>query len=291
MIEVQYDRGTLLLTPQPTSGKKWREFVIWDRRVEQFRALGCNYKDLLKALQQEEISFVDQAEQFSSFKLNLYSKQDYSVISDEEKTFRGWVETGRRGTFVVTELQKLALVKLAIKEVASKTLIIAPTQAIAQRWLLKLKPVLRGNVKIASTLKDRSIKTAPILIISFNLAAILSEEIGNQYSLLIIDEYLLLSLDTGSWNFIDILKSFIAPFRLGISTFTLPGQPQEILNFLGATIYCSDSASSTENSEEVDSFIDYLTSIRSDLYSESEQLERLVIAEPDFGDLPTEYEI
>lgn len=67
---LKYDRGTLVLHPQP-KGRAWVEDVTWEDRVEKFRLPALHNRRFLEAMNREGIEVKDEAKAVSTLEPNL----------------------------------------------------------------------------------------------------------------------------------------------------------------------------------------------------------------------------
>ena len=179
-----YDRGTLLLHPPPRS-KGWMAYATWDDRVEKFRIQGIDYRGVVEALQQENTDFVDKAKAFSELKLD--SQLSLEPYPHQAAALQAWKQAGRQGVIVLpTGAGKTLVAQLAMAATPRSTLILVPTIDLMHQWYAQLLTVFPGTEigLLGGGSRDRS----PILISTYDSAAIQIESLGDLYGLLICDE-------------------------------------------------------------------------------------------------------
>jgi superfamily II DNA or RNA helicase len=226
-----YDRGTLILHPPP-KGQAWVRFATWDDRVEKFRMPAHLYRSFIEAMRAEGLEITDKAGSFEPTELSLAAKHEPYAHQVEAKA--AWVNSGRRGVIVLpTAAGKTYLAQLCMEATPRSTLIVVPTLDLLHQWYADLKAAF-PDVEVGllgGGSKDRT----PILVSTYDSAAIYAEDLGNRYGLLIFDEcHHLPGEFTRS-----IAESSIAPYRLGL-TATLErsdGKHEDILNLIGPLLY------------------------------------------------------
>jgi len=206
---ITYDRGTLLLHPPP-KGKAWVEFVTWDDRVEKFRIPAIQYRPLLEALQGEDIQFNDEAKGFEA--LELVPSLEMPPYRHQEEALWAWKKAKRQGVVVLpTAAGKTYLAQLAMQCTPRSTLVVVPTLDLMHQWYAHLEAAF-PDVEVG-LLGGGSRDKSPILISTYDSAAIHAETLGNRYALIVFDECHHLPTD-----FNRVIAEFaIAPYRLGLS--------------------------------------------------------------------------
>ncbi|MEC4813765.1 MAG: DEAD/DEAH box helicase family protein [Scytonema sp. PMC 1069.18] len=204
-----FDRGTLILHPPPR-GKAWMDFATWDDRVEKFRIPAIRYRPLVEALQAEETFFQDEAKAFHP--LELASAMEMEPYSHQSEALAAWKLAGRQGVVVLpTAAGKTYLAQMAMQATPRTTLIVVPTLDLMHQWYAHLKAAFPDAE--VGLLGGGSRDKTPILVSTYDSAAIHAESLGNQYALLIFDECHHLPTD---FNRV-IAEYAIAPYRLGLS--------------------------------------------------------------------------
>jgi superfamily II DNA or RNA helicase len=226
-----YDRGTLLLHPPPR-GRGWMEYATWDDRVEKFRVPGHNYRQLVEVLQHEQTDFIDKAKAFAS--LELDSQLQLEPYPHQAAALQAWKRAGRQGVIVLpTGAGKTLVAQLAMAATPRSTLILVPTIDLMHQWYAQLLTAFPGTEigLLGGGSRDRS----PILISTYDSAAIQIESLGDLYGLLICDECHHLPTD-----FYRVVAEYsIAPYRLGLSATPerSDGKHQDLEQLLGKEVY------------------------------------------------------
>jgi superfamily II DNA or RNA helicase len=228
---LKYDRGTLTLHPPPR-GKKWLDFATWDDRIEKYRVLGLHYRPLIETLQGENIDFSDEAKAFTP--LELTASFDRQPYPHQTEALMAWKKAGRRGVVVLpTASGKTFLAQMAMECTPRTTLIIVPTIDLLHQWYAQMLASF-PDLEIG-LLGGGSRDNTPILIATYNSAAIHSETIGNRYALLIFDECHHLPADF----FRKVAEDSIAPYRLGLTATPdrADGSHEDLDRLIGPVIY------------------------------------------------------
>ena len=228
---LSFDRGTLILHPPPR-GKAWIDYATWDDRVEKFRVPAIHYRNLVVALRTNDAKFVDKAKGFSALELN--AELDRTPYPHQQEALDAWVGRERRGVVVLpTASGKTYLAQMAMQATPRHTLITVPTLDLMHQWYAQLEAAFPG-VEIG-LLGGGSRDKTPILVATYDSAAIHAEQIGDRYGLLICDECHHLPSD---FNRV-IAEYAIAPYRLGLTATPdrSDGRHADLDHLLGPIVY------------------------------------------------------
>jgi superfamily II DNA or RNA helicase len=228
---LKFDRGTLILHPPP-QGKAWIDYATWDDRVEKFRVPAIHYRPLIETLQAAEIEFVDEAKDF--FNLELTSSFEMTPYPHQSEALIAWKQEGRRGVVVLpTAAGKTYLAQMAMESTPRTTLILVPTLDLMHQWYAQMEAAF-PDVEVG-LLGGGSRDRSPILIATYDSAAIHAETIGNRYALMIFDECHHLPTD-----FYRVIAEYaIAPYRLGLTATPerTDGRHRELDSLIGNIVY------------------------------------------------------
>lgn len=225
-----YDRGTLILHPPP-KGKDWLDFATWDDRVERFRVPAIEYRSLLTATQSTDPRLVDQAKSYET--LELTPSLQMEPYRHQQEALDAWQQE-RRGVVVLpTAAGKTYLAQLVIQATQRSTLITVPTLDLMHQWYAHLVAAF-PDAEIG-LLGGGSRDRTPILISTYDSAAIQAENLGNRYGLLVFDECHHLP---SSFNRV-IAEYAIAPYRLGLTATPerSDGKHEDLDSLIGPTVY------------------------------------------------------
>jgi superfamily II DNA or RNA helicase len=206
---LSFDRGTLLLHPPPP-GKAWIDYATWDDRVERFRLPALHYRRLLEALKGEGTPLVDQAPAFGP--LPLIPALEMTPYPHQQAALAAWRAAGRQGVVVLpTGAGKTYLAQLAMQDTQLSTLIVVPTLDLMHQWYAHLLAAFPDAP--VGLLGGGSHDRTPLLVATYDSAAIQADALGNYYALLVFDEcHHLPSAFTRV-----IAESSLAPYRLGLT--------------------------------------------------------------------------
>ncbi|NJO73357.1 MAG: DEAD/DEAH box helicase [Leptolyngbyaceae cyanobacterium RM1_406_9] len=228
---LKFDRGTLILHPPPR-GKAWVDFATWDDRVERFRLPALQYRDLVETLQAEGTPFTDEAKEFAA--IALTSSFEMQPYPHQQEALDAWVAARRRGVVVLpTAAGKTYLAQMAMQATPRSTLITVPTLDLMHQWYAHLMAAFPDAE--VGLLGGGSRDRTPILVATYDSAAIHAESLGNRYALLICDECHHLPSD---FNRV-IAEYAIAPYRLGLTATPdrTDGRHIDLDTLLGSVVY------------------------------------------------------
>ena len=228
---LSFDRGTLILHPPP-KGKVWVEFVTWDDRIEKFRMPAMQYRAFLEAVRREGTEIVDKAAQFQ--KLTLEPVEAKEPFAHQQEALQAWQDAGMRGVVVLpTGAGKTYLAHMAMQATPRSTLIVVPTLDLLHQWYAQLEATFPDTSvgRLGGGAKDDT----PILVATYDSAAIFAEKLGNRYGLLIFDECHHLPADFKR----SIAEYSIAPYRLGLSATPerSDGKDADLDTLIGSVVY------------------------------------------------------
>lgn len=226
-----FDRGTLILHPPPR-GKAWIDYAIWDDRVERFRIPASSYRHLVQVLKAENTVFQDRAAAFEG--VELVSAFEMTPYAHQYQALAAWKEAGRAGVVVLpTGAGKTYLAQLAMQATCLSTLIVVPTLDLMHQWYAHLLAAFPDTD--VGLLGGGSHDQTPVLVATYDSAAIHAETLGNRYGLLIFDECHHLPGD-----FIRVIAEYaVAPHRLGL-TATLErtdGRHEDLRSLIGPVVF------------------------------------------------------
>lgn len=228
---LSYDRGTLILHPPPR-GKEWVDYATWDDRIERFRIPAIAYRNLVLALRQAGTELNDQAKGFRD--VALLPSLEMEPYPHQQEALDAWKRAGRSGVVVLpTAAGKTYLAQLAMQATQRSTLIMVPTLDLMHQWYAHLVAAF-PDAEIG-LLGGGSRDRTPILIATYDSAAIHAETLGNQYALLVFDECHHLPSD---FNRV-IAEYAIAPYRLGLTATPdrTDGKHEDLNTLIGAEVY------------------------------------------------------
>lgn len=228
---IKFDRGTLVIHPPP-QGKGWIDYAVWDDRIERFRVPANHYRPLVELLRAEGVPFEDQAQGFQP--LELTPRIERTPYAHQREALQAWIQAQRRGVVVLpTAAGKTYLAQMAMQATPRSTLITVPTLDLMHQWYAHLVAAF-PDVEVG-LLGGGSRDRTPILVATYDSAAIHAESLGNLYALLICDECHHLPSD---FNRV-IAEYAIAPYRLGLTATPdrTDGRHTDLDTLLGPVVY------------------------------------------------------
>ncbi len=234
--KLRFDRGTLILHPPPR-GKDWIDYATWDDRIERFRVPAHQYRALVETLRRSQTAFEDTATAFEP--LTLDPELVMTPYPHQQEALTAWTQAGRTGVVVLpTAAGKTYLAQLAMEATPRSTLITVPTLDLMHQWYAHLEKAFPAAS--VGLLGGGSRDRTPILVATYDSAAIHAETLGNQYGLLICDECHHLPSD---FNRV-IAEYAIAPYRLGLTATPdrADGRHEDLDQLLGPVVYHKTAA-------------------------------------------------
>lgn len=226
-----FDRGTLLLHPPPR-GKAWIEYATWDDRVERFRIPALAYRSLVQALRAEQTPLVDEARAFHE--VALVPALEMAPYPHQREALTAWTQAGRLGVVVLpTGAGKTYLAQLAMQAIRRSTLIVVPTLDLMHQWYAHLLAAFPDAS--LGLLGGGAHDQTPLLIATYDSAAIHAETLGNRYGLLVFDECHHLPSD-----FSRVIAEYsLAPYRLGLTATPerSDGKHADLTRLIGPEVY------------------------------------------------------
>ncbi|MEL6815336.1 MAG: DEAD/DEAH box helicase family protein [Cyanobacteria bacterium J06598_3] len=228
---LKFDRGTLVLHPPPR-GKAWIDYAVWDDRIERFRVPADKYRPLVAALKSEGVRFDDKVQTFEP--IDLQADLQLTPYAHQQEALQAWKAHERKGVVVLpTAAGKTYLAQMVMASTPRRTLITVPTLDLMHQWYANLEAAFPG-VEVG-VLGGGSRDRTPILVATYDSAAIYAEDLGNQYALLICDECHHLPSDFHR----SIAEYSIAPYRLGLTATPerSDGRHEDLAQLLGEVVY------------------------------------------------------
>ncbi|MDQ3397054.1 MAG: DEAD/DEAH box helicase family protein, partial [Deinococcota bacterium] len=229
--KLTFDRGTLIVHPPP-KGKRWLDFAAWDDRVEKFRIPAIKYRSFLEAVRAEGVAVEDKAKGFAP--LTLTPALEVEPFRHQKEALQAWLKAGRQGVVVLpTGSGKTYLAQLAMQATPRSTLIVVTTLDLMHQWYAHLVAAF-PDAEIG-LLGGGSRDRTPVLVATYDSAAIHAETLGNRYGLLIFDECHHLP---GEF-FRAVAEYSIAPYRLGLTATVerSDGKHEDLRPLVGGLVY------------------------------------------------------
>ncbi len=209
LIEIVYDKGTLLVRNIQPEHVKCFSFLKWDARISAFRAMAYHYRTLILKLRQEKIEYQDIAKDF--LPQNYILQHKIEPRAHQTQALNAWKAQGSHGVVVLpTGAGKTILAVLAIAQTQRPTLIHVPTIDLMTQWYEILKKFFAIPIGL---LGGGYNQMELITVATYDSALIHVPYKGNKFGLLIFDEWHHLPGEQLQYTAI----SSLAPFRLALT--------------------------------------------------------------------------
>lgn len=208
-----YDHGTVLIK---NTSQEWRPKLnsplLWDPRVESYRARGRHYSTLLKECR--GLTFVDLVKTDLNYPTHAQWKLP-DLRPYQSTALQVWQEAGCAGIIVLpTGAGKTILALSAMSEIGSRCLCLVPTRALLEQWQNEIQKYYTGKIGIQG---DGVHTLHPVTISTYESAYRNVALYGNQFDLVVVDECHHFGVGIRD----EILEMLTARNRLGL-TATLP---------------------------------------------------------------------
>jgi superfamily II DNA or RNA helicase len=228
-LALRLDRGTLIAREVP---EVVAHLFTWDARSQVYRAPGNMYRETCELLRGQLVGYRDEAAGFQ--KLNLRFAREITPYPHQKEALQAWKNAGRRGVVVLpTGAGKTLVAQLAMQATPRSTLICVPTLDLMQQWYSGLLAAFPDeNIGL---LGGGSRDDTPLLISTYDSAAIHAEELAGKYGLIIFDEAHHLP---GDFTRV-IAEMSLAPYRLGLTATPKrsDGREADLETLIGPLVY------------------------------------------------------
>ncbi|MPY67887.1 DEAD/DEAH box helicase [Deinococcus sp. SDU3-2] len=224
---LRLDRGTLVMWEVP---EVVSHLFTWDSRSQSYRAPGQTYREVMEALGQAGVK--DEAASF--LKLDLGYARDIEPYQHQQGALNAWKRAGRRGVVVLpTGAGKTLVAQLALRDTPRSALVCVPTLDLMHQWyagLLAAFPDAQVGLLGGGSKDD-----APILVSTYDSAAIHAEDLAGRYAFQVFDEchhlpapFTRVTAEMG-----------IAPYRLGLTATPKrsDGREADLDGLVGPVVY------------------------------------------------------
>jgi superfamily II DNA or RNA helicase len=209
LLEIFFDKGTLIAQHYNCEFNKYFNFFKWDERILAYRAPAFYYRDFVLSLREKKIPYVDNAKNFFPREFPIASQlipRNY-----QKEALLSWITIGSRGVIVLpTGSGKTILAILAISKIQRPTLIHVPTIDLMTQWHQVLQIFFQIPIGL---LGGGYHNLESITVATYDSALIHVPFNGNKFGFIIFDECHHLPSEQMQYTAI----SSIAPFRLGLT--------------------------------------------------------------------------
>jgi len=231
-MELTFDRGTLVLegdAPGVDLGD-WPG-VVWDPRVDAFRAPAWRYSEVLARLDQSGGALLDRVPAWKDWR--VYGWRKVVLRPYQAAALYAWQAARRRGVVSLpTGSGKTWVALAAMASAAVPTLCVVPTRVLMHQWRSALERVYDGPVGLWG---DGQRRLYPVTVTTFESAYRHMAQWGQRFGLVVVDEAHHFGQSTRDL----MLEMSAATTRLGLTaTPPAPGPQAERLDELvGPTVF------------------------------------------------------
>ena len=207
-LSLHFDKGTILLKGVEEEHVQHLDGIVWDERTSCYRAPALNYRELVSALLEQNISYQDHARKFSAENFSL--KKEIQPRSFQSEAANAWMSEKRGVVTMPTGAGKTILAVMLIAKIGRPTLIHVPTIDLMRQW----KEVLSEFFDTPIGLFGGGTNDVQLITVATYDSALLHvPHHGNLFGLLVFDECH--HLPGEQYQFTAL--GSIAPFRLGLT--------------------------------------------------------------------------
>lgn len=208
-VTLSFDRGTILFRSEgDISWLKSISSVLWDERVEAYRAPASNYRLLLRTLKDRDIRLQNQVcySWGATLPLSVPQLRPY-----QEASLGAWRDAKGRGIIVLPTGAGKTIIGIAAIALSKRPAIcLVPTRILLEQWRDRLREQFGMPIGV---LGDGKHELAPVMVATFESAYRYMNWIGNRFQLIIVDEV----HHFGAGVRDEALEMCIAPYRLGLT--------------------------------------------------------------------------
>lgn len=207
-LELRFEAGTLVVDGLPEASSV-PEMLVWDDRIERFRAEAIDYRKVLAALLRDGFTVVDAAREYVECDFEIHERME--PYEHQQEALDAWKGAGRRGLVVLpTGAGKTYVAQMAIETVARSTLVVVPTIDLMNQWSGVLEQAFGCKVGL---LGGGYHEIEELTVTTYDSAAIHMERLGGRFGLVVFDEAHHLPGEV----YRQASECSIAPFRLGLT--------------------------------------------------------------------------
>jgi superfamily II DNA or RNA helicase len=185
-------------------------YAVWDDRVRAFRVQALYYREIMDYLKRSDLSVIKDNVQDLPPCPNLIC-ENIVLRGYQKRALEAWDKAGRRGVVVLpTGAGKTVVALKAIELVNQPTIVVVPTLDLMEQWKKRIEEDLKIEVGVYGG-GDNILKA--VTVSTYDSAYIRASEIGNKFSLIVLDEVHHLP----SEGYRQIAEMFTAPYRMGLT--------------------------------------------------------------------------
>lgn len=209
-------------------------YSTFDPRDQVFRSKGLHYHNIIQYLEESEIPYQDNVNNFIPFPAHLELKTPVNLRDYQKKSIENWAKAGKKGCIILPTGSGKTLIGVKIIEIIKNaSIIIVPTIDLMHQWNAVLSKYFQNDMIGMIGGGQEDIK--PITICTYDSAYIKSAVFGNRFDLVIFDEVHHLA----SPGYRNIAENLTARYRLGL-TATIKredGKHKDLPSLIGGIVY------------------------------------------------------
>jgi superfamily II DNA or RNA helicase len=230
-MRLEFDRGTVTLAGCPEHVGFDLPGVLWDPRVQVYRAPGFRYSALEAALARSGRTFHDHV--CAGAERTVAPWEEVELRPYQAAALMSWELSNGRGLVVLpTGSGKTRLALAAMARRRCRTLCLVPTRVLLEQWRTVLGQFYRGPI---GRYGDGTRALEAVTVATFASAFHHMASIGNRFDLLVVDEAHHFGTGPGD----EALELCTAPARIGLTATPPTGQLQRtrLDELIGPEVY------------------------------------------------------
>jgi superfamily II DNA or RNA helicase len=229
-MKLLFDHGTLVLAEAPDLSRKPIPGILWDPRVELYRAPAYRYADVVEGLRSLGLPLTDDVRAKPT--RTAYPWHTPELRPYQQAAAVAWQLSNERGVIALpTGSGKTRVAGAVMAQAGLRTLCLVPTRALLTQWLAELARFYSGPI---GCLGDGRQELQDVTVATFESAFRWMPRIGDRFDLLVVDE----AHHFGCGIRDEALEMCVASRRLGLSA-TPPDGPQlaRLEELVGPVVY------------------------------------------------------
>jgi superfamily II DNA or RNA helicase len=230
-VRLVFDAGTVVvLDADPRIDLSDIPGLLWDPRVQRYRAAACRHREVASALAGRGVRFSDEV---LAGARSIGGWREVPLRAYQKEALQAWERAGHRGVVVLptgSGKTRVALGAMAIR--ARPALCLVPTRVLLDQWVREIARFLAGDVGRYGD-GDRVLRS--VTVSTYESAFRNMDVLGDRFELLVVDE----AHHFGGGAHDDALVMCAAPMRLGLTATPLAdaGAGEKVRRLIGDTVY------------------------------------------------------
>lgn len=222
-MRLTFEHGTVVVSEPPDLDLGFAPGLMWDPRVELWRAPARFHSDLVRALRAKKLPLDDRVRPRPSPRMPEWTTPELRPY--QKGALMAWALAERRGLVVLpTGAGKTRVAVAALAELRLPALIVVPTRALLAQWHAELSRVCPDPVGIWG---DGERVNGTVTVATFESAYRLMPELGARFDVLVVDEVHHFGLGARD----ELMEMCVAKHRLGLTA--TPPDPMALARLEG----------------------------------------------------------